>query len=119
LKADLRYRCRKIIAAPFGKLEKRGGHDSADCVATDVLSSSLAAPVSKEPGHGFYRADFEPIAEHVTGWAPSTASIATIIPQHCRLRLGCYRRSARVSSPPRAAMNARRSCPPQAHDAAS
>ena len=81
-KAELWHRRRKIVATGFGKREKRGGHDDADGVATDILSPSVAAAVSKEPGHGFYRADFEPIAEHVTGLAPSAASIATIVPQH-------------------------------------
>jgi hypothetical protein len=46
----------KIVAAGFGKLEKREGHDGADRVATDVLSPSVAAAVSKEPRHWAYRA---------------------------------------------------------------
>lgn len=41
-KAELRHRCRKIVAARSGKLEKSGGHDSADRVATDVLLSGVA-----------------------------------------------------------------------------
>src|SRR5258708_1776678 len=45
-KTEFRHRCRKIVAAGFGKLEKRGGHDGADRVATDVLSPSVAAAVS-------------------------------------------------------------------------
>jgi hypothetical protein len=32
---------RKIVAARFGKLEKRGGHDGADRVAINVLSPGL------------------------------------------------------------------------------
>ena len=51
-KAELRHRGRKIVAAGFGKREKRGGHDGADRVATDVLSPGVAAAVSKEAGHG-------------------------------------------------------------------
>ena len=51
-KADFRYRCRKIIAARFGKLEKRGGYDSADRVATEVLSPSVAAAISKKSRYG-------------------------------------------------------------------
>src|SRR4051794_26511277 len=86
-KAEFRHRCRKIVAAGFGKLEKRGGHDDADRVATDVLSPSVAAAVSKEPRHGVYRADFEPVTEHVTGCAWPTASITAGVPQHCRLRV--------------------------------
>src|SRR5258708_2349853 len=54
-KTEFRHRCRKIVAAGFGKLEKRGGHDGADRVATDVLSPSVAAAVSKEPRHWAYR----------------------------------------------------------------
>src|SRR6476659_9662416 len=87
-KAEFRHRCRKIVAAGFGKLEKRGGHDGADRVATDVLSPSIAAAVSKEPRHWAYRADFEPLTEHVTGCARPTASITVVVPQHCRLRCG-------------------------------
>ena len=75
LKAEFWHRCRKIVAARFGKLEKLGGHDSADRMATDILSPSVAAAVSKEPRHWSYRADFEPIAEHVTGCAPPTAPL--------------------------------------------
>ena len=63
-KAEFRHRCRKIVAAGFGKLEKRGGHDGADRVATDVLAPSVAAAVSKEPRHWAYRAEFEPLTEH-------------------------------------------------------
>ena len=47
-KAYFRYRCRKILAARFGNLEKRRGHDGADRVATNVLSPSVAAAVSKK-----------------------------------------------------------------------
>jgi hypothetical protein len=44
----------KIVAAGFGELKKRRGHDGADRVATDVLSPSVAAAVSKEPRHWGY-----------------------------------------------------------------
>jgi hypothetical protein len=84
-KAEFRYRCRKIIAAGFRKLEKRGGHDGADSVTADVLSSSVAAAVSKEPRHGVHRADFKPVTEDIAGCARPTASISAVIPQHCRL----------------------------------
>src|SRR6476661_3089353 len=77
-KTEFRHRCRKIVAAGFGKLEKRGGHDGADRVATDILSPSVAAAVSKEPRHWAYRADFEPLTEHVTGCARPTASITVV-----------------------------------------
>src|SRR5258706_11676578 len=90
-KTEFRHRCRKIVAAGFGKLEKRGGHDGADRVATDVISPSVAAAVSKEPRHWAYRADFEPLTEHVTGCARPTASITVVVPQHCRLRVRCCR----------------------------
>ena len=53
-KADFRYRCRKIVAARLGKLKKRGGHDGADYVATDVLLPGVAATVSKKSRHWFY-----------------------------------------------------------------
>src|SRR5258705_12426111 len=52
---------------------------------------SVAAAVSKEPRHWAYRADFEPLTEHVTGCARPTASITIVVPQHCRLRVRCCR----------------------------
>ena len=87
-KAELRHRRRKIVAAGFGKREKRGGHDGADRVATDVLSPGVAAAVSKEAGHGVYRAEFKPVTEHVTGRVPPTGAITAVVPQHCCLRVG-------------------------------
>ena len=87
-KADFRHRCRKIVATGFGKREKRGGHDGADRVATDILSPSVAAAVSKEARHGVYRAEFKPVTEHVTGWVPPTGSMTAVVPQHCCLRVG-------------------------------
>ena len=78
----------KIVAAGFGKREKRGGHDGADRVATDVLSPGVAAAVSKEAGHGIYRAEFKPVTEHVTGRVPPTGAITAVVPQHCCLRVG-------------------------------
>jgi hypothetical protein len=87
-KAELRHRGQKIVAAGFGKREKLGGHDGADRVATDVLSSGVAAAVSKEAGHGVYRAEFKPVTEHVTGGVPPTGAITAVVPQHCRLRVG-------------------------------
>ena len=79
-KAEFRHRCRKIVATGFGKREKRGGHDGADRVATDILSPSVAAAVSKEARHGVYRAEFEPLTEHVTGWVPPTGSMTAVVP---------------------------------------
>jgi hypothetical protein len=46
-KAELGHRRRKIIAAGFGELEKRRGHDGADRVAADVFSIGVAATVTK------------------------------------------------------------------------
>ncbi len=66
-KAKFRHRSRKIIAAGFGELEKRDGHDDACSVATDVLGSSVAAAVSKEPRHWVHRTDFQAVAEHIAG----------------------------------------------------
>ena len=87
-KAEFWHRCRKIVATGFGKREKRGGHDGADRVATDVLSPGVAAAVSKEAGHGVYRAEFKPVTEHVTGRVPPTGAITAVVPQHCCLRVG-------------------------------
>src|SRR6266550_3341019 len=53
-KAEFWYRCRKIIAARFGKLKKHGSHDGADSVTADVPSTGIAAAVSKESCHGFH-----------------------------------------------------------------
>ena len=51
-KAELRHRCRKIIAPGLGKLEKLGSHDGADRVAADVFSSVLQQPSRKNPVWG-------------------------------------------------------------------
>ena len=107
-KAEFRHRCRKIVAARFGKLEKRGGHDGADRVATDVLSPSVAAAVSKKSRHGFYRADIKPVTEHVTGCAPPTASITAVVPPHACLHYRC-RPSAAVLACGRRALGPGRS----------
>src|SRR5262252_11001584 len=85
-KAEFRHRGRKIVAARFGKLEKRRGHDRADRVAADVLSPGIAAAVAEEPGHGIERTHFEPVTEHVTGCVRPTASMTPVVPQH-----GCLR----------------------------
>ena len=61
-KAELWHRCRKIIAAGFGKLEELSSHDGADGMTTDVFSTRIAAPVSEEPRHGLRRAVFESVA---------------------------------------------------------
>jgi hypothetical protein len=81
----------RSFAAGSGKLEKRGGHDSADRVATYVLLPGVAAAVSKESRHGVHRAEFEPATEHVTGCVRATATMSTIVPQHCHLRVRCCR----------------------------
>src|SRR5262249_3863058 len=85
-KAEFRHRRRKVVAAGFGKLEKRRGHNGADRVAADVLSPRIAAAVAKEPRHGIYRAHFEPVTEHIAGRVRATASMPPVVPQHGRLR---------------------------------
>ena len=80
--ADFGRRGRKIVAAGFGKFEKRIGHDGADTVTADVLSAGVAAAVSIEPGHGADRAGFEEVPEDVPGLAPPASSLATVILQH-------------------------------------
>ena len=84
-KAELGHRRRKIVAAGFGKLEKRVGHDHADRVAADVFSTGIAAAVTKEPCLGLHRADVEPVAEDIPGRARATSTVPAVIPQHCRL----------------------------------
>ena len=61
------HRGRKVVAAGFGKFEERRGHDRADGVAAEILSTGVAAAVTKEPGHRVYRADVEPLSEHIAG----------------------------------------------------
>jgi hypothetical protein len=90
-KAEFRPRRRKIVAAGSGKLEERGRHDRADRVAADILLPSVAAAVAKETRHGVYRADFQPVTEHVAGCAPPTAAMTAVVPQHCRLGERCCR----------------------------
>ena len=68
-KAEFGHRRRKIIAARFGKLEKRGGHDGADRVVAGVFATGVAAAVTKEPRLGLHRADVEPLAEDIPGRA--------------------------------------------------
>jgi hypothetical protein len=99
-KAELRYRGRKIVATRFGKREKRGGHDGADRVATDVLSPGVAAAVSKKARHRVYRAEFKRLAEHVTGCVPSTGTITAVVSQHCYLRVGVADRPLTVMQEP-------------------
>src|SRR5262249_16723913 len=86
-KTELRHWCRKIVAARLGKVEKRGSHHGADRVATNILLSSIAAPVPIKPRHGGNGANIERVAKHVAGCTAPTASIATVVPQHCRLLL--------------------------------
>src|SRR5262249_25099050 len=85
-KAEFRHGRREIVAAGFGKLEKRRGHDGADRVAADVLSPRIAAAVAKEPRHGVYRAHFEPDTEHIARCVRPTASMPPLVPQHGPLR---------------------------------
>src|SRR5262245_43199561 len=86
-KAEFRHRRRKIIAAGFGEGEKRGSHHRAHRVAADVLRTGIAAAVAKEAGHGRYRAELEPLAEHVAGRARPTASVTPVVPKHLALRV--------------------------------
>src|SRR5262249_33248667 len=103
-KTEFRQWCRKIVAARLGEVEKRRGHHSTDRVATNVLLSSIAAPVPIKPRHGGYRANIERLTEYVAGCAAPTASIATVVPQHCRLLLAPNARpegkSALARTPP-------------------
>jgi hypothetical protein len=46
---EFRHWCRKIVAARLGKVEKRGSHHGADRVVTNILLSSIAAPVPIKP----------------------------------------------------------------------
>jgi hypothetical protein len=94
-KAKFRHRCRKIIAARLGKLEKRGSHDGADRVTADILLASVAAAVSKEPRHGFQGAEFEPVTEDIAGCSRPTAPVSAVVSQHCRLPCRCHAHEGR------------------------
>src|SRR5262249_39081186 len=85
LKTEFRHWCRKIVAARLGKVEKRGSHHGADRVATNVLLSSIATPVPIKPRHRGNGANIERVAKHVAGCTAPAASIAAVVPQHCRL----------------------------------
>jgi hypothetical protein len=84
-KAELGHRRRKIITARFGELEKLLGHDDADRVAADVLSTGVAATVTKEPRLGVHRAIIEPAAENIPRRTRATSTVPAVVPQHCRL----------------------------------
>jgi hypothetical protein len=79
-KAECGNWCRKIIAARFGKFEKRGSHNGTDCVTANVLSAGVAATIPIKSCHGFDRADIKRLAEHVSGGAPLATSVAPIVP---------------------------------------
>jgi hypothetical protein len=52
-------------------------------VAADVLVAGVAAAVAKKTRHRAQGADFESIAQHVSGLvAPTTAALASVISQH-------------------------------------
>jgi hypothetical protein len=82
-KAEFGHRGRKIIAARFGKLEKRGGHDNADGVTADILGPRFTAAVAEKACHRLYRADFEAFTEHVARPALAAAAITPVILPHC------------------------------------
>src|ERR1700722_1919084 len=84
-KAELGHRRRKIIAGGFGKLQKRGSHEGADCVAPEVFWIGVAATVTKEARLGHHRADVEPVAEDIPRRARATSTVPAVVPQHCRL----------------------------------
>jgi hypothetical protein len=68
------------------KSRKLGSHHGADRVTADVLSPSVAAAVPIKACHGFDRADFKRLAEHVAGRKlPPPASTIPIIPQRRRV----------------------------------
>ncbi len=79
-KAELGHRCRKIIAAGFGKLEKRVSHDGADRVAADIFSAGVAAAVTKEARLGAHRTDVKPFAEDIPGRVRATSTVPTVVP---------------------------------------
>jgi len=54
-------------------------------VTANVLSPGVAAAIPIKSCHRFDRADIKGLAEHVSGGAPLTTSVAPIVPQHCRL----------------------------------
>jgi hypothetical protein len=51
-------------------------------MASHILSTGVAAAVSKEAGHGFKRTEFEPLAEDISGFARLTLATASIFSQH-------------------------------------
>ena len=61
-------------------------------MATNVLSSRIAASVPIKPRHRRYGANIQQLAKHVAGIAGLTASITALVPQHWRLPLLVIRR---------------------------
>ena len=89
----------RIVAARFGKREKRGGHDGADRVATDVLSPRVAAAIEKNPVMGVIdqmpSRSTSPLrvrSAHRLHYRcypfALPASITAVILPHCQVRVG-------------------------------
>jgi hypothetical protein len=51
-------------------------------MAAHILLAGIAAAVPIEAGHGFERTDFQRLTEHVAGRNRSSASVATVVPEH-------------------------------------
>ena len=78
-------RHRKIIAARFGKFQKRRSHDGTDRMTTHVLSPGVAAAVPIKSCHRCDGANFKHLAEYIAGGFQPTFSTSSVIPQHCLL----------------------------------
>src|SRR5271154_5416709 len=77
-----RHRRREIVAARFGKGEKRGGGYDADGMAAKVVHPGVAAAIPVKARHRAHRTGLERFAEHIAGRAAPALSAAPIVSQH-------------------------------------
>lgn len=97
--AELRDRCRKIVAARFRELEKLGGDNGTYGVVADILAAGVTTAVAKKTCHRTQGADLKPLAEHVFRFiGPATAAATRIFFQHDDFlhRIPLHRRQYRI-----------------------
>src|SRR5690348_9580653 len=63
--AELRPRCRQIVAGRLAERQELLGHNRAYRMAARVFGTGVAAAVAKETGHWLRRAEVQNAAQHV------------------------------------------------------
>jgi hypothetical protein len=66
----------------FRKCKKLRSHHNTDRVAAHVLRSGVAAAIAIKPCRGFERTEFKRLAQYVTGWNRSPASVTAVVSEH-------------------------------------